>query len=332
MTVSRSIFARVRLGLVALFFLAAGGQALAQTYTYSITASKPNIGDVSSGASGDTVFDVTSAGVITKVSGSGTRISSGTSVATVTITCNSNNACNSATITATITATGTPTGRAGVLKDFDVGGGTATLSNEVIGASSTTFKIGAIGKNSSDTFNVGLQMPIKATGTTGSAQSSFLITLNASSGNDGTLTGTAVANVVRSLDITENSELSFGSFVRPSSGSSTVAVSASTGLRTFTGNAVGISSPAATRANYTVTGEGGRALSITVPPTFTMSRASGSTLTVTTSNTVPASPILSGATGTTGSLTFSVGGAISVSSSTSPGAYTGTFTITATYN
>lgn len=333
MSVFRSKSSKLRLALATLFlaFMAAG-QAAAQTYTYAITASKPNLGDVSSGASGDTVFDVTSAGAITKVSGSGTRISSGTSVATVTITCGNQNACNSATINVTITATGTPTGRAGTLNDFDVGGGNASISNEVIGATSTTFRVNAIGKNSSDTFNMGLRMPIKSTGTTGTAQSNFLITLNASSGNDGALTGTAVANVVRSLTITENDDLSFGKMVRPSSGSSTVSINASTGLRTLTGSAVGISSPSPTRASYTVSGEGGRALSISVPSSLVMSGPSGSTLTITTTNTVPVSPTLSGSTGVDGSLTFYVGGSMPLTSSTLPGAYSGTFTVTTTYN
>lgn len=312
--------------------VAVAGAAAAQTYTYSITSSKPNLGDVSSAASGDTVFDVTSAGVISKVSGSGTRISTGSSVATVTITCGNQNACNSATLSVTITATGSQTGRAGVLNDFDAGGGTATITNEVIGASSTTFTVGAIGKSANDTFNVGLRMPIKATGTTGSAQSSFLITLNASSGNDGTLTGTSIANVVRSLSVTENSPLSFGAMVRPSSSTSTVTVNATTGVRTLTGSAVGVSSPTPTRANYTVSGEGGRAMSISVPSSFVMAGPSGSNLTITTTNTVPGSPTLSGSTGGSGTLSFSVGGAMTMSSSTPPGAYSGTFTITATYN
>lgn len=333
MTAPRAKFAKLRLWFLALIAaIAFSGPAVAQTFTYAITSSKPNLGDVSSGDSGDTVFDVSSSGVITKVSGTGSRISTGTSVATVTITCNNNNGCNSATISVTITATGSQIGRAGVLSDFDVGGGNAAITNEVIGANSTTFKVGAIGKSNSKTFNIGMQMPIEATGTTGTAQSSYLVSFNASSGNDSSVTGTAVANVVRSLDIVENEDLSFGKFVRPASGSSTVTVSASTGLRTFTGSAVGISSPSPTRASYTVSGEGGRALSISVPSSFVMTRAGGGSLTITTTNTVPASPTLSGSSGVGGSLTFYVGGSMPVTSSTSPGAYSGTFTITATYN
>jgi hypothetical protein len=333
MSISRAIIARLRVGFAALLLgVGLAGAAAAQTYTYAITASKPNLGDVSSAASGDTIFDVTSGGVITKVSGSGTRISAGTSVATITITCGNQNACNSATLNVTVTATGSQTGRAGVLSDFDAGGGTATISNKVIGANSTTFTVASIRKNSNKTFNIGLQMPIKATGTTGSAQSSFLITLNASAGNDGSLTGTAIANVVRSLSVTENSALSFGAMVRPSSGSSTITVNATTGIRTLTGSAVGVSSPTPTRANYTVSGEGGRTMSISVPSSFVMSGPSGSNLTITTTNTVPGTPTLSGSTGAGGTLSFSVGGAMTLLSSTPPGAYSGAFTITATYN
>ena len=333
MSISRAIIARLRVGIAALLLgVGLAGAAAAQTYTYSITASRPNLGDVSSGASGDTIFDVTSGGVITKVSGSGSRITTGTSVATITVSCGNQNACNSTTMAVTVTATGSQTGRAGVLTDFDAGGGTATVSNEVIGANSTTFTLGAIGKNGNKTFNLGLQMPIKSTGTTGTAQSSFLVTLNAAAGNDGSLTGTAVANVVRSLSLSENSALSFGAMVRPSSGSSTVTIDATTGARAFTGAAVGIAAPAATRATYTVTGEGARAVSITVPTTITLTRSGGGTLTITTTKTFSGTPSLSGSTGADGSYSFGVGGSMPITSSTSPGSYTGAFTITATYN
>lgn len=334
MAIFRFISNRLRLGLFALIFgAAASGQAAAQSYNYSITASRPALGSVSSGASGDTVFDITTAGVISKVSGSGARISTGTSVTTVTVTCGNQNACNSATISATITITGTPTGRAGTLGSFDVGGGNATISNKVIGSTTTTFRIGAVGKNSSKTFNIGMDFPIKATGTTGSATAAYSLSFDPNAGSDfDTLTGTANATVVRSIDIEENSPLSFGSMVRPSSTSSTVTINATTGVRTFTGNAIGIATPASTRATYTVSGEGARAVAITVPSSITLSRSGGGTLTVTTTKTFSGTPSLSGSAGADGTYSFGVGGSMPITSSTSPGAYNGTFTITATYN
>lgn len=334
MTVLRSTFARARLGLVALLFGAVSGQALAQSYTYSLNSTaRPDLGTVSSGATGDTVFDITTGGVISKVSGTGARISAGTSIVTVTVSCGSQNACGTATIAATITRSGTPTGRAGPLGNFDVGGGTATITNKVIGSTTTTFTIGTIGKNSSKTFNVGMDFPIKATGSTGVASSSFTLSFDPNAGNDfDTLSGAAKATTVRSISIDETSALSFGSMVRPGSGSSTVTISAVDGARSFTGSAVGIATPTATRATYTVEGEGARAISINVPTSITLTRAGGGTLTVTTTKTFSGTPTLSGSAGRDGSYSFGVGGSMPITSSTTTGAYTGTFTITATYN
>lgn len=334
MSAPRPKLAKLRLWLATLVVAAASGQAVAQSYNISMTnSSRPNIGTVSSGVSGDTVFDISTSGVITKASGTGTRISSGTSTATVTISCGNQNQCNSATLNVTITATGSPTGRAGIVRNFDVGGGTASISNKVIGANSTTFKIGAIGKNASKTFNVGMDFPIEAAGPTGSASSSYVMSFDPSSGNDDeTETGTAIATVVRSISLEEDSALSFGAIVRPSSGSATVTVNASTGDRTFTGSAVGLAVPAPMRATYTVQGEGARTVSINVPTTITMTRSGGGTLTITTTKTFSGTPSLSGSVGGDGTYSFGVGGSMPLTSSTSPGAYSGTFTITATYN
>ncbi|SDR13687.1 protein of unknown function [Brevundimonas sp. 374] len=147
-------------------------------------------------------------------------------------------------------------------------------------------------------------------------------------------TGSGSITVIRPLTITKTADLKFGTVVRPGTGSGTVVVS-SAGARSVTGGVVGLNSgdtPAA--AAFSVAGEGGQSVSVTIPATFSMANGTD-TLTVTTSNSLTgsaASQTLSNALGSAGSLAFSVGGSVPVASTTATGAYTGTFTVSAAYN
>jgi len=147
-------------------------------------------------------------------------------------------------------------------------------------------------------------------------------------------TGSGSITVIRPLTITKTADLKFGTVVRPGTGSGSVAVSAA-GARSVTGGVVGLSSgdtPAA--AAFTVAGEGGQSVSVTIPATFSMANGSD-TLTVTTTNSLTgsaATQTLSNALGSAGSLAFNVGGSVPVASTTATGAYTGTFTVSAAYN
>jgi hypothetical protein len=147
-------------------------------------------------------------------------------------------------------------------------------------------------------------------------------------------TGSGSITVIRPLTITKTADLKFGTVVRPGTGAGSVAVSAA-GARSVAGGVVGLSSgdtPAA--AAFTVAGEGGQSVSVTIPATFSMANGSD-TLTVTTSNSLTgsaASQTLSNALGSAGSLAFTVGGSVPVASTTATGAYTGSFTVSAAYN
>jgi hypothetical protein len=147
-------------------------------------------------------------------------------------------------------------------------------------------------------------------------------------------TGQGSITVIRPLTVTKNADLKLGTVVRPASGAGTVAVSAS-GVRTVTGGVVGLTSGDTPQAaQFTVDGEGGQSVSVTVPATFTMANGSD-TLTVTTNNSLTgsaASQTLSNATGSAGSLNFRVGGTVPVNSTAPTGVYTGTFTVSAAYN
>lgn len=147
-------------------------------------------------------------------------------------------------------------------------------------------------------------------------------------------TGTGSITVIRPLTITKTSDMKFGTVVRPTTGSGTVVLSAA-GARSVTGGVVGLASgdtPVA--AAFTVAGEGGQSVSITIPATFTMISGADS-LTVTTSNNLTGSAsaqTLSNALAAAGSLSFAVGGSVPISSTQTTGTYTGSFTVSAAYN
>jgi hypothetical protein len=153
-----------------------------------------------------------------------------------------------------------------------------------------------------------------------------------------TSTTSASATIFRPITLTKDSDLRFGTIVRPASGADTITVSPADGSRSLsTNNAVALSSGshlAPTRATYTVSGEGGQAFSISVPTSFNMTRSGGSeTLTISLSASA-ASGTLTGALGnaSSGTATFGVVGAMPITSSTASGAYSGSFVTTVSYN
>lgn len=161
------------------------------------------------------------------------------------------------------------------------------------------------------------------------ALSALATTAHAQSTSSASASG-AVA-VIQPIALSKTADLNFGTIVKPQTGTATVAVD-SAGSRTVTGTqAVNTAGNAPTAAAFSIQGEGGSAYSVSVPGSFTM--ASGAnTLTVTTVNSAGGGGTLSGGIGTTASATFGVGGTINVDTATASGAYTGTFTVTASYN
>lgn len=147
-------------------------------------------------------------------------------------------------------------------------------------------------------------------------------------------TGTGSITVIRPLTITKNADLKFGTVVRPGTGAGTAVVSAA-GARSVTGGVVGLASGDTPQASqFTVAGEGGQSISVTVPATFTMANGTDSLVVTTTNNLVGSAgaQTLSNAMGAAGSLVFNVGGSVPIASTTTTGAYTGTFTVSAAYN
>lgn len=148
-------------------------------------------------------------------------------------------------------------------------------------------------------------------------------TAMAASGNTATATGTVNATVIAPLQIahTAGAALNFGSFTAGTGG--TIAVSQA-GVVTAGGDVGTVTGATAAADAFTVTGSSSR--------TFTISTSSGITVsngaaTMALALSAPATGTLSGA----GSYTLRVGGTLTVASAQAPGAYTGTYTVTVTY-
>ena len=145
----------------------------------------------------------------------------------------------------------------------------------------------------------------------------------------------AIANgsttIVQPLTIAKDADLSFGRIVKPSTGTGTVAIADSADTVTAGSGAVAASGIATSRAKFTIDGEGGQAISITVPATFDLGNTTD-TITVTLDPDLPASDTLSGSVGSGGTLALNIGGSFDLPDSISTGEYTGQFTVTVAYN
>ena len=138
--------------------------------------------------------------------------------------------------------------------------------------------------------------------------------------------------IIQPLTLAKNTDLAFGSVVKPSSSTNTVGVDAASGARALSGGGDAALAPSsAGRATYAVSGEGGQTFSISTPATFDMLRQGGTdTITV---NLAPSatSGTISGSLGSAGTASFGIGGSFAVAPSTASGAYTGSFDATVAY-
>jgi hypothetical protein len=327
---------RTRCWLLLPALLLVTGPTGAQT-VQSISAASPDLGNVVSGASGDTVFrSAADSGIITRVSGAGARLGTGSSRALVTIACGSN-ACRNKNLNIRVGSIGSPSGRAGPLTNFTVSAGTARITTAASGTSPVSFTIEGIRDGATATFWVGADFPIRgndSAASTGPASAGFYVyvAVSPNTPTSGSTSGLAVARVFRPINVTNATGLVFGTIVRPSSGAGSVSIDAATGQRTVAGaGSIGAASPNPTRAAYVVTGEGGQAFSLSIPQSFQMS-GPGSPLTVHLTSTAGGAQTLGSALGSAGSFSFGVGGSFSTASHTAIGAYQGTYSVTVQYN
>lgn len=312
--------------------------ALAQTFTVQ-SISTVDLGNVASGATGDTTFQLASPnGNVSKMNGTGARVSTGTARALVTVRCGTESLCGNKNAKITIARSGTLLKRARALSNFTVSasGATASIVTTPTTGNTISFELGPIGTNATKTFWVGFDYPIAGEDSgllSGAASSGFTVTISRTNNQAPiSLASVALATAFRPLNMTLTSNLAFGTVSRPRTGSGSVTIDAATGGRSVTGAGVqALASPTPSRAGYTVSGEGGQTFSIAVPTSFAMT-GPGGTITVTTSQSLSGIQTLTGALGVAGGAAFNVGGSFPVSATTGLGSYTGTFLVTVQNN
>ena len=146
-------------------------------------------------------------------------------------------------------------------------------------------------------------------------------------------TGTGTIKIVQPLTLTNDRGLAFGTIIKPASGSGTVTLSAAdVTSRSKTGD-IAFVKEGQTSAKFTLNGEGGQKVSVRIPETFTMS-GGGETLTVSTLTDLEdvTDVTLSSVLGQNGTKAFYVGGTVTIANDTKSANYTGSFTVTASYN
>lgn len=157
-------------------------------------------------------------------------------------------------------------------------------------------------------------------------------------GNTSATTANVTTTIIRPISVTKNTDLKFGTIVRPGTGSGTVGLS-TTNVSTVTGTgAILLPSSTTSAANFTVSGEGAQVFTLVIDSTVTLANtaASGGALTVTTVNDAACttSCALPGALGDVANDTkvVNVAGSFPFLSTTNTGAYDGTLNISVTYN
>lgn len=310
--------------------------ALAQTYSPVITTAA-DLGNIIPGNTASTTFTFPSSSGTVGVTGTGIRKSAGTVRALVTIDCTgTGNQCGNA-VRVRVGTIGTPTGKAGALSTFTITANSGSITTAVTGTNPINFQITPSNKNTPAKFYIGAAMPIagyNGAGATGAAESGYYVytSVPASVPSAGTQ-GTVTAYTYTALSITGGATLQFGSIMRPSTGSATVSVDHEDNSLDLVGTIAAVSNTHS-RATYTVNGEGGQAITVTVPTSMTMNRLGGGTTPITVTLTKTTLPTAIG--GTIGSQSsaapFYVGGNFTVSSTTETGSYQGTYQVTALYN
>ena len=315
-----------------------GGPSLGATYQISID-SPMNLGSVVAAPSGNTVFRISpTTGAAPVVSGTGRRISTSSARAQVTLTCKPASAadldCQTKKVVLQIGPIGSVTGRARALNGFTVSTGSVSIIPSPNGANPIAVQMPPPGDNSPRTFFVGADFPVAGDDSnlpTGPGQNGFYVSvLGANGGVVSSDADNGLVVVYRALSIAKTADLNFGRIQTPPTGASTVSLDPATGLRSITGSGFGYPTPTPTRAAFSITGEGGQQVSLSVPTSFDMTGPS--TLTVTVTDTAPNAPSLSGAVGSAGNYNFTVGGTFSITSATPSGSYSGVLTVSVDYN
>ena len=148
---------------------------------------------------------------------------------------------------------------------------------------------------------------------------------------------TASITIIRPIVLTKTNDLVFGAITRPAAGTNTVTMSAASDTPTTSvANSLITTGAGSTRnrASYTVTGETGRTVAISVDDTTpTLTRSGGAETLDVTLALESATDTLTGGNGDfSGDGIYYIGGEIAIPAATVTGAYSGSFTTTVAYN
>lgn len=137
------------------------------------------------------------------------------------------------------------------------------------------------------------------------------------------------ASVVRNLTVTSTTDLSFGTF---SAGSTpgTVSMSA-TGTRGSTGGVTLVSASTGSQATVNLSGTPSTSYSVSLPATVQLT-ASGGSATMSLGSFTTTLTALQGSLNASGTGSFGIGGTLSVGANQPVATYSGSFTVTLSYN
>ena len=145
-----------------------------------------------------------------------------------------------------------------------------------------------------------------------------------------TATAKSSVTIIRPLTITKDTDLVFGRVVQPRSGTGTVSIANNSTTTVAASGAVALSGITTSRAVFTVDGEGGQVVTVSMPGTFDLTKGAD-TITVTLAPDFGATVTLSNALAAAGSKVLNVGGGFNLPSTQASGAYTGSFAVTVAY-
>jgi uncharacterized protein DUF4402 len=139
----------------------------------------------------------------------------------------------------------------------------------------------------------------------------------------------ASATIIQGMSITNTASLRFGAMIPGNSGGTSTVTPA--GVRTATGSIVLISSSSfpSSSASFALIGAPNLAYTITLPTSLTLNQQGGSNTILLAAFT--SSPSQSGSLSSAGTGTVNVGGTVTITSGQAAGIYSGTFTVTLSY-
>jgi len=203
------------------------------------------------------------------------------------------------------------------------------------GTSDMTWKVQFNTTSSSVTFNIGQMMTIgTGTGSGNTLDLTYRVTAGVGTApGSGGVTGIVRTILYRPISITKNTNLIFGQVKRPPSGTGHVIVSpASPASRSTDGGVSLITDTSVSAAKFTTSGEGAASITVSIPGSITLYGSRGGSMTLVPSGAGTGSTSLSGSAGSAGTKVSYVGGSLEIESNDPTGNYTGTMTVTSTYN